>query len=334
MTAETGSAFDRQLARIAVGAYDDAQDVRTAMMNRVRDVIRKRNEDIAFDVVEEEKDPEEQDFEKAYKDGNLPDLIEEMKEEGKLTHHEFNYLQQMLEAASAAQEVEERYKDMMSIVTREPIYQQWLDNVYGVSTTLAARLLHKFGYCEKFPRVSNLWSYSGLAPGQTRVRGEQLNYDPEAKTLAWLIADTMIKQGENSMYRVNFYDPYKEKQVSRMERSVCQYCGKRTDEHVSHDGDKFCTDEHSQEVTLDDFGIRGKEVPDGATPPWTQGHADNRARRYLGKKFLKHYWAISRDIIGASTPDEWVLTHGGHEKETDTFENPFYAKRKLMDPDD
>lgn len=45
---EIQSTFNQNLARIAVGAYDDAQKVRTAMMNRVRDIVRKTNEDIPF----------------------------------------------------------------------------------------------------------------------------------------------------------------------------------------------------------------------------------------------------------------------------------------------
>jgi len=294
-----GSHFDRAMARIAVGAYDDAQQVRTAMMNRVRDVIRKKNEGIPFDVVEDEKDPNDRDFDSKYKDENLPEIVEEMKKDGKLTNREFQYLESMLEAASIGEQLEDQYKGIMEITKREPIYTEWLDNVYGVSTILTARLIYKFQYCEDFDRVSNLWSYCGLAPGQTRVAGEKLNYDPQAKTLAWLVADRMIMQGTRSQYKEEFYNPYKEKQLQRMERA------------------EDMTEAQLEEQTW--------------TPPQSRGHADNRARRYLAKKFLKHYWAIARDLEGLETPDEWVLTHGGHEKKTEVFENPFYAKRQLMD---
>lgn len=292
------SAFNQSIARIAVGAYDDAQDVRTSMMNRVRDLIRKRNEGISFDEVEDEKDPEERSYDAKYQDDNLPDLIAEMHQAGKLSDDEFDYLEQMLQAASAAYDVEQQYKDVMAITEQEPIYTEWLTHVYGVSSTLTARLIHRFGYCEDFDRVSQLWSYSGLAPGQKREKGEQLNYDPQAKTLAWLVADNMVKQGERSRYRTEFYDPYKNKQLRRMERA-----------------------EDMTEAQLEEQKW---------TPPQSQGHADNRARRYLGKKFLKHYWAIARDLQGLETPDEWVITHGGHEKETESFENPFYARRMLQ----
>jgi hypothetical protein len=158
-----------------------------------------------------------------------------------------------------------------------------------------------------------------------------LDFDPQSKKLGWLVADGMIKGGDNSHYRVEFYDPYKEKQVERMESSVCMYCGESTDQHVSSEGGWYCTSDHVQEVTLSDFSL-GPQHPQNATPPWAQGHADSRARRYLAKKFLKHYWHISRDLAGEPTPDEWVITHGGHDKREDTFENPMYAKRLIAEP--
>lgn len=291
------SRFDQQLARIAVGGYDDAQEIRTATMNRVRDVIRKKNEGIPFDAVEDEKD--DRDYDDKYADDELADLIDEMLAAGRLTDREYSYLADMLETANIASELEAQYKNVMRVVEAEPIYTEWLDNVNGVSVTLTARLIHAFGYCEDFSRVSNLWSYSGYAPGQKRERGEQLNYSPDAKKLGWLVADSFIKQGDRSKYRTKFYDPYKSKQMRRMERA------------------EDMTDAQLNEKPW--------------TPPESKGHADARARRYVAKKFLKHYWAIARDMAGEDVPDEWVITHGGHEKETHTFENPFHAKRVLSD---
>lgn len=300
-TTDPHSAFNQRIARIAVGAYDDAQDVRISMQNRIRDVIRKKNENIPFDAVEDEIDPEDREYDAQYRDENLPDLIEEMTAEGRLTEEESDYLTQMLDAAAAGERVENQYKGVMEITETEPIYTEWLVHVYGVSTTLTARLLHQFGYCEEFDKVSNLWSYCGLAPGQDRTQGEQLGYNPDAKTLAWLVADRMIMQGERSRYKAEFYDPYKQRQLDRMERAV---------------------DMTEAELAETDW-----------TPPSSRGHADNRARRYLAKKLLKAYWYHARRLRGLPVPDEWVVTHGGHEKREDTFENPMYQLRVLQERD-
>jgi len=327
--------FNQQVARIAVGGYEDVQQFRKAMMNRVRDLVRKKNEGIPFDRPEEEKDSEEKDYESKYKDKNLADLIEQMLEEGKLDSREYEYLVNMIEAAKVAEDIEEIYKNSMKITEQEPIYQEWLTDVYGVSTTLTAKLIHMYGYCEDFSRVSKMWAYSGLAPGQKRKRGEKLEYNPDAKTLGWLIADRMIMQGSRSMYKQEFFDPYKEKQVKRMEldsEGLCIVCGQE---------DQMSTTEAMMDAVIEDpkedipsvcmtcYNHKRDEGEHLPTPPQSQGHANNRAIRYLAKKFLKHYWAISRHTKGLETPDEWVLTHGGHEKETETFENPFYAKRQI-----
>jgi hypothetical protein len=291
-----GNSFDQNLARIAVGGYDDAQQLRKQQMNRVRDVVRKKREDIGFSEVEEEK--EEPSFSDEYRDENLPDLIDEMLENNQLSEREHEYLQKMLEAGKTAEKVENQFGDVFDITEAEPIYKEWLSNVNGVSTTLAARLLHRFGYCEDFDRVSDLWSYCGLTPGSKREKGEQMSFDPQAKKVAWLVADCMMKMGDRSAYRREFFDPYKEKQLKRKDLA--------------------------EDMT------EGQLEKKNWTPPESQGHAHNRAMRYLAKKFLKHYWAISREIKGLKTPDEYIIAHGGHEKKTDTWENPFYAKKQLQ----
>lgn len=324
---EPQNRFSAQLARIAVGTYDDAQDVRKETMNRVRDLVRKKREGIPFDQTEGEKDDDDRSRGE-YSDENLPEIIEEMEAGGTLDATDRRYLDEMLEIAADAQAVEERAKAMLKLTEDEPIFDQWLVNVYGVSTTLTARMIHRVGYCEKFDRVSQLWSYCGMAPGQERKRGQRAGFDPQAKTVAWLVADNMIRQASNSRYRTEFYDPYKDEQVRRAENSVCDHCGETTFDHgTDDDGNNVCDD--GTVVELSDFTITGYDADDGATPPWSQGHADARARRYLAKKFLKSYWYIARDIKGLETPDEYIVAYGGHKKRTDTFENPAHQRRVL-----
>lgn len=366
-----GATFDERLARIAVGAYDDAQDTRTAAMNRVRDILRKKNEDIPFNAVEESKDDDEDTFDSEYEDEALPDLIETMERAGTLTAREREYVDKILSIGQTAADIEDEARDVMGITESEPIYRAWLTNVYGVSSTLTARLIDTFGYCGPVTvveretdevvydertdgfdgavdamdrakaanhaafdddddpvydvsgrvRPTQIWSYCGLAPGQTRERGKRSWYDTDAKTLAWLVADNMVKQGDNSRYRTEFYDPYKETQERRLELDAdglcidCGECDQADDE--DYDVCHACYDRRT---------AAGDGVP---SAPNSQGHADTRARRYLAKKFLKHYLAIARDLKGLPTQDEWVIAHGGHDKCEHSFENPFHARRAL-----
>lgn len=331
MSRNTEFAFNQQLARIAVGGYDDVQEIRRRQMDRVRDLIRKKREGIPFDRTEDEKEDEDRSRGE-YADENLPEMLEEMVDNGTLTDEEKRYVDRMLSTAETAAEMENEYESVMRLVEGEPIYSEYLSNVYGIGTVLAARLFHKFGYCVGVKKVSQIWSYSGMAPGNDTLKsGEKAGFDPEAKKLAWLCADRMIMQGSNSMYKTEFYDPYKAEQVRRMNESGCRYCGESAFDH-SKDGCEQFRRVAGGDAEFDNSMFDLPDgCPDNATPPWNDGHSDARARRYMAKKFLKHYLVIARDIKGLETPDEWVLEHGGHHKDEQSFENAMHARRVLSD---
>jgi len=319
---EIGSKFDQNLSRIAVGAYQDMQEMRKASMNRVRDIVRKKNEDIPFDQTEEEK--EDRSFDKKYKDENLPELIQQMHDEGKLTEREFEYLESMLQAGQQAEKLENEYNKVMEITAAEPLYREWLTHVTGVSTTLTARLMNHIGYAEDAERVRNLWSYAGLTPDSSREKGEQLSYNPDLKTTAWTVADTMVKMGDKSRYRTEFYDPYKEKQLDRMDQVE-----EAKEEGYEIEVREIQDHNNTVPVTVAVKDGEEKQLFKG-TAPESRGHANNRALRYLAKKFLKHYWAIARDIKGLDVPEEYIIAYGGHKNQENTWENPFHAKQQLQ----
>ena len=289
--------FDRHVTRIAAGAYKDFQEVRISARNQVRDVVRKRNEGIPFDETEDEK--EDRDYDREYRDENLPELIDEMHDDGKFTDHEVRYTNRLLENAQIAARMEAEYESMMELAEKEPIYKFYLQHVNGVGAVTTAKLIHVFGYCEDRDHVSEIWSYAGMAPGQRRRRGEKLDFNPDAKTLAWLCANQMMRCGDKSMYRTEFYIPYKHKQLRRMEQA------------------KDMTDAQLEEVKW--------------TPPQSKQHAHNRAIRYMAKKFLAHYCVLARHVKGLETPDPWIIEHGGHEKREESFEDAFYARDLLAD---
>lgn len=383
-----GETFDFSLARLVAGAYDDAQDVRKANMNRIRDIVRKVHEDLPFDQRESAKDPDEQTFASIYDDDNLPDLIEEMAEEDKLTDDQLGYINKFLEAGQAAMRVENMYESAMAVVEAEPIFYDWMEHVYGISHVRGAKLLNHLQYNEMRvertdayepgdyphdprtvvavesedgfdatldayetalafnralsprddpayslsgrPRPSNLVAYAGYAPGQRRVAGEKLGFDPALKTLMYQVGEGFIKGGQDSFYRREFYDPYKAEQERRMKESVCRRCGETAEDHSvkgAEGHDRAACPEGDGVVKPEDFAV--PDAPEDATPAWRQGHVDFRARRYMAKAFLKHYWAISRTMKGLHVPEDWVVTHGEHDRRIDVPDNPFYAWREV-----
>jgi len=291
-----------EVARISVEAFYDFQDVRKSMMNRIRDVVRKKREGIPFDEVEEEK--EDRNYSKEYADENLPELIEAMfnGEDEKFneqdvhedfSQEEYDYLKKILNIAEASQGLEDNFEALMDYFTQEPIFQRFLKHVNGIGPVMTANLIRRIEYCEDYgPHVSNLWSYAGLAPGQERKKGEQANYNVDLRTLCWKISEQLIKG--NSLYKQYFYDPYKEEQLEKMEKAG-----------------------------------EGKEDEFEGSPPSSRGHAHNRAKRYMVKKFLKHYWIIARSLKNLEITDPYMVKVEGHERREDSPENPWWMLNQL-----
>lgn len=85
------------------------------------------------------------------------------------------------------------------LLRKHPLYP-FLKGIRGVGDKQAARLLAAIGdpYWNDLhdrPRtVSELWAYCGLRPGQRRTRGVKSNWSTIAKTRAWLVIESCMKQ--------------------------------------------------------------------------------------------------------------------------------------------
>lgn len=211
----------RQLGRIAVGGYYDHQQIRTSHMNRIRDVLRKRNEGIPFDQTEEKK--EKKAYDKAYSDKNIEKLLDKMLEEKKLSQEEYDYIKGVFETAKMSKKLETSYTPLMTrYIKTQPIWE-WLNKVKGIGSILASNVLYKFGHCETYRQVSSLWKHCGLhvqedGTAPKRQRGVKLDFDLKLRTLCWKIADSFVKQRSQPYRRI--YDAEKRRQLSLMENDA------------------------------------------------------------------------------------------------------------------
>jgi len=162
-----------------------------------------------------------------------------------------------------------------------PLRIRWLSKIQGIGPILASGLIAWLSPIERFPNISKLWAYCGLAPGQKRKRGAKLNYNPRLKTFMWKIAASFEKQkAEKSRYR-RIYDEKK------------QYYLRREDLRKP---------------------IENKEK--GA-----KLHVRLMAMRYTVKRFLADLWLVWRRMEGLPITKPYataVLGHDGFETpETD-----------------
>jgi len=301
----------REAGRIIAGGYADHQDARKREMNRIRDLVRHKNEGIPFDRPEEKK--KVRTFDKKYSDTNLAKLVEEMFAADKLTGEERDYLRKALELAKKASFLEQSYKGpMRTFVSAELVWTGFLAHIPGIGEVLAANLISKLANCQNYDKVSSLWRHFGLhlvCPNCTekiddrvlpvlanvggkcpkcnsigvsprKRKGQRIDYDKNLKTLAWNIAVSLIKQ-KSPLY----YDIY----VKEKERQCKRVFAKG--ELIKIYGEPY----KKEDITL------------------KLGHANSRALRKTVKIFLQHYWEASRELAGLPIRKAYVEAKLGHK---------------------
>lgn len=147
----------------------------------------------------------------------------------------------------------------------------WIKNTVGIGEKQGARLLSAIGdpYWNTLhdrPRTfSELRSYCGLGDAQKQVRrrGERANWSAEAKSRAYLVACSCIKQA-TSPYRA-VYDDGRERYADALHPDDCRRCGP-----AGH--------------------------PALAGTPLSAGHQHARALRLVSKEILRDLWLEARAI--------------------------------------
>ena len=74
------------------------------------------------------------------------------------------------------------------------------------------------------------------------------------------------------------------------------------------------------------------EVYDKEDIKLKQWHAHARAKRYIAKMFLEHYFVASKELTGQEVTKAWIIEHGGHKDYIswkDAVEANMKAKRSL-----
>lgn len=77
--------------------------------------------------------------------------------------------------------------------SHHPIRIHFLSKVKGIGPILASGIIAWLSPISRFPNVSKLWAYCGLAPGQERKKGKKLNYNPKLKALLWKVWNQFIR---------------------------------------------------------------------------------------------------------------------------------------------
>jgi hypothetical protein len=245
------------------------QQIRISTLSRIRDVIRKKREGIEFNEVEVKKEDGEKEKGDSYTDDELLELLREEIKKGNLDEKEFKYLERCLTIAKETLKVEAKYKlAMEDYVNTELIYTEFLSKIRGIGIVLSTNILKEFGDCSNYATISKLWEHCGQGvdgndKAPRRRKGEEINYSPRLKTLAWKISDCLMKSN-NGIYR-RLYVTGKEGNLNL----------------TFQKGELFA--KYGKPYTEEDTKLK-------------LIHAHNRALRKMRKVFLSHLWVASREL--------------------------------------
>lgn len=161
-------------------------------------------------------------------------------------------------------------KNLERAVRNHPL-GPWVKTTKGVGEKQGARLLAAIGdpywnTLHNRPRlISELWQYAGHGdPARSRRRkGQLVEYSPTAKTRAYLVAVSCMKNLTSPHRTV--YDKRKAQTEGRLHAASCVRCGPS-----------------------------GKPAQPGT--PWSDGHRHADALRITAKEILKDLWLESKRI--------------------------------------
>lgn len=189
----------------------------------------------------------------------------------------------MARLVSALRQLEaDAIKELERVAKAHPL-GPWLEAQRGVGFKQGARLLAAIGdpymrpeieledgTVEKArPRlVSELWAYSGYSvvdgEAQRKRKGAVVNWNPDARQRAYLIATSCVKQPKGTKWR-DVYDRAREKYADAVHAVPCARCGPS-----------------------------GKPAQPGT--PLRRGHQHARALRVTSKEILKELWIESKRL--------------------------------------
>jgi len=157
--------------------------------------------------------------------------------------------------------------------SHHPLRINFLNRIRGIGAILSSGLIAWLHPISRFPNISKLWKYCGLAPGQKRKRGQKLNYNPHLKTLMWKIATSFEKQkASKSIYR-------------RLYEEKKRYLNEREDL-------KKAVEEKRKGAKL---------------------HIRLLALRFIAKRFLADLWVTWRKLEGLPITKPYSVAILGHE---------------------
>jgi hypothetical protein len=143
-----GGNLVHNLGRLIAPPYYSFQKERIAQSHRVRDIIRKKIENIPNETPEKKKEMLKK-YDK-FSDDKIPDMLQDLIDSEKVTKEEGKYLKRLIQTLTDMNKVEYQYRKMMEqYLETEIMWTGWLKGLHGIGPVLATNLIFAYGETER-----------------------------------------------------------------------------------------------------------------------------------------------------------------------------------------
>lgn len=280
-----GGYDDRMALRILVRGRDDFQKMRLSMDNRI---------------------------------GRKADGTGQAIEERAFRAEDILYIKEVADEARAQEDGIE--KQLLKMLKRFPIYNEYLAGVTGVGPVSAGWIIGEFDI-HKATTVSKMWQFAGLNPGLVRgkKRVEVGKFTPDMGTVVEeikdrktgkvkefiVLTDTMVR---GDKLTPGFVAPYNQ----RLRKALVGVLAPGFIMSKSHYALEYYYP-YKARLQQEENPVGGGEK----TKPWrdvSDGHRDRAARRYMIKMFLKDLYQIWRGLEGLPVREPYQEEYLGHKR--------------------
>lgn len=183
---------------------------------------------------------------------------------------------------------------------------KWARDQVGIGPVIAAALLANIDV-NIAQTAGAVWRFCGVVPGQRRTKGEQIDWSPDMKRIAYFIGESFCKVSNNE--RAFYGKVYKERKLYETAKNEkgdynLPYTDRQGVVHISQvqallDSKRFVGTKEAQGHLLA-----------GRLPPFL---IDRRSKRYAAKLFLAHFFEVLYEHVHHKQPPlPYPIAHLGH----------------------
>lgn len=223
-------------------------------------------------------------------------------------------------ARDAFAEIEEQVAKQAKMILRGNPTYEWLTSIRGVGELLAFQVMAYFP-TKRFSSPGKMWAYAGLVPGRT-------SYSRRHKVVAFKLAMSQV------MTRGDYRPYYEQRKAYEWERNLRGELADQARQVASKYSDsqaKLWVSGKVRPEWVRELLASGKPFPqtlpkeaigDGV-PMLIPAHIEARARRWMAKLMLDHYFQVDYYHRTGEKWVPWVIAHGGHVDKIDPVNAPW-----------